>query len=240
MRRISLIQSAYIPWRGFFDLVDRCDEYVIYDEAQFSKGHWHNRNRIGGPSGPAWLTIPVKTADRLGQAIEDVVVSDRTWAEAHWRKIESFYRSAPFLLECGPKLQFLFEAAAVHDRLTDINELMLRGLFDMLGVTTAVVRDRVYGPKGARTERVLDLCLKAGATHYLTGPSARSYLDETLFATAGIVVEWMNYPVYPAYPQQMPDYEPALSIIDLILNAGPARPDLWRDGGQQRRAPTSQ
>ena len=118
----------------------------------------------------------------------------------------------------------------MHDRLTEINELLLRGLFDMLGVTTAVTRDRVYGPKGARSERVLDLCVKARATHYLTGPSARAYLDETLFAEAGIVVEWMSYPAYPAYPQQVPGYDPALSIIDLILNAGLARPDLWRGG----------
>ena len=87
MRRVALIQSVYIPWRGFFDLVDRCNEYVIYDGAQYSKGHWHNRNRICGPAGPAWLTIPVRTADRLGQAIEDVIVSDRGWAEAHSRRI---------------------------------------------------------------------------------------------------------------------------------------------------------
>lgn len=228
MRRICIIQSAYVPWRGFFDLIDRCDEYVILDGAQFVKGHWQNRNRVQGPAGPTWLSIPVLTADRLGQAIEEVRVSDLKWAETHWRKIATYYSSAPFFAEIGPLIKALYEAAGQCERLTEINEILMRGIAGLLGIETQLIRDEVYDPQGARTDRVVDICIKAGATHYLTGPSARAYLDETPFTEAGIVVEWMEYPAYPPYPQGTSDYNPALSVLDLLFNAGPERQDLWR------------
>ena len=232
MRRICIIQSAYIPWRGFFDLIDRCDEYVILDGAQFVKGHWQNRNRVRGPAGPTWLSIPVVTADRLGQSIEDVRVSDRGWAQTHWRKLATYYADAPFFAAMGPTLQALFEDAGRCERLTEINEILMRGIAGLLGIETTFVRDTIYDPQGMRTDRVVDICIKAGATHYLTGPSARVYLDETPFTEAGIAVEWMAYPAYTPYAQGAHPYDPALSIIDLLLNAGPGREDLWRGRAQ--------
>lgn len=228
MRRICIIQSAYIPWRGFFDLIDRCDEYIILDGAQFVKGHWQNRNRVRGPAGPAWLSIPVVTADRLGQSIEQVVVSDRAWAETHWRKLAIYYANAPYFSVLAPHLKSLYAAAGQFERLTDINETLIRGIIALLGIETRLVRDHTYDPQGGRTDRVVDICIKAGATHYLTGPSARAYLDETPFTDAGITVEWMDYPSYPRYPQGQADYDPALSIVDLLFNAGTEREDLWR------------
>lgn len=236
MRRICIIQSAYIPWRGFFDLIDRCDEYVILDGAQFVKGHWQNRNRVCGPAGPTWLSIPVLTADRLGQSIDEVIVSDRSWAETHWRKLATYYAVAPFFSTVGPELRVLFEAAGQCERLTDINEILMRGIVSMLGIETTFVRDKLYDPQGMRTDRVVDICIKAGATHYLTGPSARAYLDETPFNRAGITVEWMSYPSYKPYPQGTNPYDPALSIVDLLLNAGVGQDDLWR-GRSSAEAP---
>lgn len=227
MRRICIIQSAYVPWRGFFDLIDRCDEYVILDGAQFVKGHWQNRNRVRGPAGPIWLSIPVVTADRLGQAIADVTVSDPGWAEIHWRKLSTWYGAAPFFVETAPQVRALYEAAGRCAHLTEINEILLRGIADLLGIRTRFVRDSLYDPQGMRTDRVVDICIKAGATHYLTGPSARAYLDETPFTEAGIAVEWMAYPAYPAYPQAG-DYDGALSILDMLFQVGAPRPDLWR------------
>src|SRR5687767_1607492 len=104
MKRIAIIQSCYVPWRGFFDLIARCDEYVIYDQVAFSKGHWHNRNRIKTSAGLRWLTIPVSTSDRLGQPMEQVEVKEG-WAEAHMLQIEQAYAKAPMRASFMPTLR---------------------------------------------------------------------------------------------------------------------------------------
>jgi hypothetical protein len=122
----------------------------------------------------------------------------------------------------------LYEACSGEKLLTNINETMLRGLATSLGIETTITRDRSYSPQGSKTDRLLDICIKAGATHYLSGPSAKAYLEEEKFREAGIAVEWMTYPDYPPYPQLWGSFEPAVSIVDLLLNAGPNSPELWR------------
>ncbi len=228
MRRIAIIQSAYIPWRGFFDLIDRCDQYVIYDQMQFVKRHWHNRNRIRTPQGAGWLTIPVVSKSRFEQPIDEVVVSDPTWAERHWATLRGSYARCPGFVETAAWLQPLYESLAHEPRLTVINERFLRAVAGRLGVTTEIVRDAPLGATGSKTARLLDVCLKLGATHYLSGPSARSYLDESAFAEAGIAVEWMGYEGYPTYPQAWGAFEPAVSIVDLLLNVTEVDRALWR------------
>lgn len=217
MKRIAIIQSCYIPWRGFFDLLSRCDEYVIYDQVAYSKGHWHNRNKIKTASGPRWMTIPVATSDRLGQPIDEVEIS-RPWTESHLALLKQAYRGATAAHQLFPWLEMLYGRAGEMRLLTDVNELFLRSLMEKLSLPTIVKRDRDYAPTGSRSERVLSTCLAAGATHYLSGPSAKAYLDERMFEQAGIVVEWMSYGPYPAYPQLHGEFEPQVSIIDALLN----------------------
>jgi hypothetical protein len=226
MKRIAIIQSAYVPWRGFFDLIGRCDEYVIFDSVQYAKRHWHNRNKLVTPNGPVWVTIPVVTKSRFEQPIQDVTVSEE-WTDRHWRTIVSNYRRAPLFDARASQLQTLFQACANETHLTRINESFLRYVARTLGLSTVITRDNDYDPVGTRTARLLDICIKAGATHYLSGPSARAYLEERAFQEAGISVEWMDYPTYPVYRQMWGDYEPAVSILDLLLNAGTDRA-LWQ------------
>src|SRR6476660_10521198 len=88
--RISIIQSCYIPWKGFFDLIGRCDEYVIFDSAQYAKRHWHNRNRIKTANGVEWHTIPVITKGRFEQRIDEVEI-EKPWADRHWRALVLAY-----------------------------------------------------------------------------------------------------------------------------------------------------
>lgn len=224
---MAIIQSAYIPWRGFFDLIGRCDEYVILDGAQFAKRHWHNRNKILTQNGPLWLTIPVRTKSRFDQPIDDVEVSE-PWAEKHWRSIASNYHRAAHAQNLAPRIENLFQAAASETHLTKINEIFLREIGSLLKLQTKLTRDTTYAPTGSKTARLLDICIKANATHYLSGPSAQDYLDESMFVEAGIKVEWMKYPQYPSYAQAWPGFEPAVTILDLLLNAGAERDDLWR------------
>lgn len=218
--RISIIQSCYIPWKGFFDLIGRCDEYVIYDRMQFVKRHWHNRNRIRTANGLEWLTIPVVTKGRFDQAIDDVLI-EKPWAEKHWRALELAYRRAPFFEPFAPLVRGWYERADKETRLTDVNELFTREIGVLLGLKTRIVRDTVYPAEGTKTARLLAIAAAAGANHYLSGPSARAYLDEALLAAAGIAPEWMSYEGYPEYPQLHGGFEHAVSVLDVLFNTGP-------------------
>jgi hypothetical protein len=217
--RICIIQSCYIPWKGFFDLIGRCDEYVIFDSAQYVKRHWHNRNRIKTANGIEWLTIPVVTKSRYDQPIDQVEI-EKPWADKHWRTLELAYSRAPFFEEIAPVVKALYERADKQPRLTDVNTIFLYGIAGLLGLKTRIVSDTAYPTQGIKTERLLGIARAAGADRYLSGPSARSYLDEGLLASAGITTEWMNYDGYPEYPQLHTGFEHALTALDLLFNTG--------------------
>jgi hypothetical protein len=221
--RVAVIQSSYIPWKGFFDLIGRCDEYVIYDSMQYVKRHWHNRNRIKTANGVQWLTIPVITGGRFEQSIDEVEI-EKPWADKHWRALELAYRQAPFFDRYAATVKDWYERAGKQPRLTDVNEIFLRGIAGLLGLDVRMVRDRAYPAEGVRTERLLAIARAAGADRYLSGPSAKQYFDEQLFTAAGITPEWMSYQGYPEYPQLHGDFEHAVTALDLLFNTGPDAP----------------
>lgn len=230
--RICIIQSPYIPWRGFFDLIGRCDEYVVFDGAQFVKRHWHNRNRIKTAQGGAWLTIPVLTTGRFTQPIAEVQIAG-PWAEQHWRSLELAYRRAPHFETYAQQIRASYEAAGRERLLTNVNQLFLREIAKLLGIKTRIVRDDAYPAAGAKTERLLGIARAAGADRYLSGPSARAYFDEALFADAGIAVEWMAYDGYPPYPQLHGEFDPAVTVLDLLFNTGPDAPRYLRSASAE-------
>jgi hypothetical protein len=221
--RICIIQSCYIPWKGFFDLIGRCDEYVIYDSAQYVKRHWHNRNRIKTANGIEWLTIPVVSKGRFEQPIDQVEI-EKPWADKHWRKIELAYQRTPFFEQLAPTVKAWYERADREARLTDVNAIFLRSIAGLLGLGTRMVGDAAYPAQGVKTERLLAIARAAGADHYLSGPSARDYLDESMLRAAGVTVEWMSYEGYPEYPQLHGGFEHAVSTLDLLFNTGPEAP----------------
>jgi hypothetical protein len=221
--RISIIQSCYIPWKGFFDLIGRCDEYVIYDSAQYVKRHWHNRNRIKTATGVQWLTIPVLTGGRFDQSIETVEI-EKPWADKHWRTLELAYKGAQFFDQVAPTVKCWYERAENHKRLTDVNAIFTEGIANFLGLKTRITRDARYPTEGAKTERLLGIARAAGADCYLSGPSARTYFDEQMFAAAGITPEWMSYEGYPEYPQLHGPFDHAVTALDLLFNTGREAP----------------
>lgn len=221
MKRVAIIQSCYVPWIGFFDMIARCDEYIIFDQVQFVKRHWHNRNKIKTPKGAEWMTIPVISKSRSEQPIEDVEISE-PWAERHWRSLAINYQRAPFFADEKDKVRGWFDAVDGMKRLTEVNAFLLKALVAHLRLNVRVASDHDYKADGRSSERLLSLCQAAGATHYLSGPSAKNYLDEAMFAEAGVVVEWMAYGPYEAYPQLHGEFDIAVSILDQIFNRGPA------------------
>jgi hypothetical protein len=228
--RICIIQSCYIPWKGFFDLIGRCDEYVIYDGAQYVKRHWHNRNRIKTANGVEWLSIPVITKGRFEQSIDQVEI-EKPWADKHWRAIELAYKRTPYFEQLAPTVRGWYETADKQARLTDVNAIFLHGIAKLLGLKTRIVRDDAYPAQGVKTERLLGIVRAAGADRYLSGPSARTYLDEALLASSGIATEWMSYNDYPEYPQLHGSFEHGVTAIDLLFNTGLEAPRFLKHSG---------
>jgi hypothetical protein len=219
-KKVAILQSCYIPWKGFFDLVRRVDEFILYDDAQYTKRDWRNRNRIKTPNGPLWLTIPVETKGKYLDAIKDMRVSDRHWNERHWRSIQASYSRAPYFDRCKPALEELFRGCT-SESLSEINFRFISHFCTTLSIPTAITWSMDYKMVDRRTERLVGLCQQAGATEYLTGPAARAYIDASLFAAAGITLTYMDYNGYPEYEQLYPPFDHHVSIIDLLVHVGP-------------------
>jgi len=214
------VQSSYIPWKGYFDMMQRVDEFILYDDAQYTRRDWRNRNRIKTKDGLLWLTIPVEAKGRFDQAIKDVRISDAGWAERHLKTIAAAYARAPHFRSYRDALDALYRSAASM-RLSEVNRTLLQGVADLLGITTRLSWSMDYELPPGRVERLFALCEQAGATTYVSGPSARGYLDPAGFAAAGIGIAYMDYDGYPEYPQLFPPFTHQVSIIDVLLNAGP-------------------
>jgi hypothetical protein len=218
VKKVAIIQSNYIPWKGYFDLMARADVLVIYDEVQYTKNDWRNRNIIKTPNGPQWITIPVRQRS-LSQRIFETEVTDPKWAVKHLRTLQMNYAKAPFFKEIFPVLESVYESLATPF-LSEINLQLLLTVRDMLGISTEVIDSRRLHLEGDRSERLVDAVLKLDGTEYISGPSAKAYLDMGLFNSKGIAVTWMDYSNYPQYPQLFPPFKHEVSVVDLLFNAG--------------------
>jgi hypothetical protein len=226
-KRLAIIQSSYIPWKGYFDIINSVDEFVLLDDVQFTRRDWRNRNKIKSPQGIQWLTIPVASKGNYHQAIDQMEIST-PWADRHRRSLELNYRRAPHFGEMAPEIFALYQTASQQSRLSRINRLFIEGISRLLGIGTPLKWSRDYQVEGSKTDRLLSICVAAGADRYLSGPSARVYLDVQKFASAGIAVEWMDYQGYPVYPQLYGPFEHGVSIVDLLFNTGKAAPQYMR------------
>lgn len=235
-KRIAIVQSSYIPWKGYFDLIASVDEFVLYDDAQYTKRDWRNRNRVKTANGLLWLTVPVEVKGRFNQRVRDAVVADPRAIERHWRTIQTSYARAACFREYESRLESLF-CQASSDRLSAVNFQMLSGLCRLLHIQTPITWSMDYRHAGNPTQHLLDICDQAAATTYLSGPSARSYLDVGMFRDAGIAVEFMDYTGYPEYSQLYPPFEHTVSVIDLLMHTGCEAPRYMLHA--TRRAATS-
>jgi hypothetical protein len=223
-RRVAIVQSSYIPWKGYFDLIRRVDEFILYDDVQYTRRDWRNRNVVKTQHGLHWLTIPVDVKGKYTQLIKDVRICDTTWSERHYKTIAASYARAPYFQVYRDALEELFRGAT-SPYLSEVNRRLLEGICRLLGITVQFTWSMDYQLVGDKVERLVSLCRQAGATSYLSGPSARNYIDATRFAAAGIELEFMNYDGYPEYPQLYPPFEHGVSVIDLLVSVGPASAD---------------
>jgi len=227
-----ILQPSYIPWRGFFHQIQKADIFVFYDDVQYDTRGWRNRNRIKRPGGSQWLTIPVlnKGTRSNHTPIKEIRINwDRSWNKKHWATICDTYGKAPFF---GGYRDLLEDFYRRHPQLlADFVVDLTIALAHELGINgTKYMRSSSLAAQGSKTDRLLSILRSLGATHYITGPSAKDYLEEEKLQSAGITLEYMVYD-YPEYRQLYPPYDPHVSILDLLFMTGPDAPQyIWGDG----------
>lgn len=218
LKKVAILQSNYIPWKGYFDIIGRVDEFIIYDEVQYTKNDWRNRNMIKTPDGLKWITIPVYRK-KLSQKISETEISDQKWNVKHWNFIKSNYAKAPHFASYHQIFEEFYESVNTVF-LSEINETMLRLICNLVGIRTKITTSSDYQLDGNPTQRLINLCKQSEAGIYVSGPAAKNYLQEDLFAQENIKIEWMDYSGYSEYPQLFPPFDHGVSIIDLLFNTG--------------------
>jgi len=224
MRTIAILQSNYIPWKGYLDLIRRVDEFVIGDDVQYTKNDWRNRNLIKTQTGLQWLTIPVRSSGATFQKIHETKVVDATWTLRHLKALRVNYKRTPFFDRYSRLLETLYSECEREEYLSAINRRFLTFLCGQLDIRTRISWSLDYPTVGGRTERLIGICLAAGATRYISGPAAKDYIVPELFNEAGIKLEYMDYSGYPEYPQLYGPFEHKVSVLDLLFMTGPDAP----------------
>jgi hypothetical protein len=237
VKRLAAVQSSYIPWKGYFDIVALADEFVLLDEVQYTRRDWRNRNRIKTADGLKWLTIPVQAKGNYHERIDQILVADGSWAGKHLKTLQHTYSRAPHFESYEEAIAALYDEAASLSRLSEINRTFLAGICPLLGIEARLSWSTEYATGGRKTARLVSLCRSAAATEYISGPAASNYLDQDMFREDGISVRYMDYSGYPEYPQQHPPFEHSVSVLDLLFHVGPEAPRFMKhvDSGTEQR-----
>lgn len=218
--RVGIIQSCYIPWRGYFDFINSVDLFIVYDDVQYPVGRsWRNRNQVKTKHGLQWLTVPVQSKSAK-LAIDEVRIAnmEKSWQTGHRAVLKEALATAPYFSDAIA----LWEEAVSHEDtlISDLNVRLIRAICRYLGISTPIAMSRQYGVTGAKTQRLINLLRKVDATSYLSGPSAKGYLDENLFREHQIRLEYKTYDYMP-YPQLFGNFEGTVTVLDLLANCGP-------------------
>lgn len=220
-KKVAIIQSNYIPWKGYFDIINSVDEFILLDDVQYTRRDWRNRNIIKTKDGLKWLTIPVNVKDNYYSPINEVTVADQEWSRKHWSTLENVYGKALYFKNYRNFFKNLYEQVQQETYLSRINFIFIQAINQLLGISTPIHWSTDYGAPEGKNERLVYLCKQAGASEYISGPAAKDYLDEQLFLLENIKVSWMDYSGYTSYQQMYPPFEHGVTILDLLFNAGP-------------------
>ena len=226
-KRTAVVQSNYIPWKGYFDLINRVDEFVLFDDVQYTRRDWRNRNVIKTPSGLKWLTIPVEVKGKYTQLIRETRIADPGWGKQHWTSLVHNYSRAKYFKQYRELFEPLYlESTQVSLSLS--NRAFIEAICSVLGIKTRLTWSWEHPLPEGKNERLVAICKSVNAGTYVSGPSAKGYLDEKLLVSEGIKVEWMSYDGYPEYRQLHGGFEHGVTALDLIFNEGPEAPLYMR------------
>jgi len=228
MKKIAILQSNYIPWKGVFDMISMVDEFVFFDDVQYTKQCWRNRNQIKTPRGLTWLTIPV-VKGKLSQKIKDTRVADKAWNLQHWNTLRDHYSNAPHFKDFKDQFEDLY-LNMNEEFLCEINYKFIRTINNILKITTPIRFSNEFDLLDGQTERLLGICKDCDAQEYVSGPAAKNYFDEDLAKKENINITWMNYDGYREYSQLHPPFEHGVSILDLLFNCGDTSAQYMKHG----------
>jgi len=230
MYKAAILQSNYIPWKGYFDLIDKVDLFIFGDAVQYTHFDWRNRNRIKTPNGLQWLTVPV--GSNIDRRIFEVEIKDGSWQKKHWNMIKANYSKAPYFKQYSA----FFEEIYLHGswtNLSSLNQTLIRRISkELLGSKTEFIDSREINGYGGKQDGIMEMLRTVGADYYLSGPLARNYISEEEFAKRNIELAYIDYGRYPEYPQFYPPFTHQVTILDLLFQVGPSAPSyIWGDGG---------
>lgn len=212
-------QPMFMPWLGLFDKIAKADVFCIFDDVPFERHGFGNRNKIKTHNGEQWLTVPVRLDDHLGKPAREVrICNDHNWRRKHLRAIELAYQKAPYFKFYWPGVIMLYEKEL--ETLAEFNCCMLLTFMALLGIEVSVVKASEQSFTGSKSDLVLDMCRKLGASEYIFGSQGRGYADVEAFEAAGIKVTFQDYQ-HPVYPQLHGAFLPNMSVVDLLMNTGP-------------------
>jgi hypothetical protein len=218
-KKVAVLQSNYIPWKGYFDMIAFVDEFVLYDDMQYTRRDWRNRNQIKTAQGVQWLTVPVAAKGKYHQKIRETEIDGDEWVVTHWKSFAQNYRRAPYFEEIAAWLKpIYFEEDFCH--ISHLNRRFIEAICNYLGIKTRITNSWDYQLSEGKTERLVNLCLQAGGTEYISGPGARDYIDEKVFSDKGVKLTWFSYGGYREYPQLWGEFTHGVTILDLLFNCG--------------------
>jgi hypothetical protein len=218
-RKAIITQSNYIPWKGYFDSIRHVDVFVVYDDMQYTKRDWRNRNVIKTPQGLKWLSIPVEVKGKYFQKIKDTKIAEKNWNISHWDTIKQNYRNAKNFKLTAEWLEPLYKSCN-HDFLTDVNLHFISAICEKLKIDTEIRFSSEFQLAEEKTQRLVNICKDIHATDYYSGPAAKAYMEIEKFNTEGINVHYWDYSGYPSYEQENGAFEHGVSVIDLLMNEG--------------------
>ncbi|MES2593564.1 MAG: WbqC family protein [Bacteroidota bacterium] len=227
MKKVLITQSNYIPWKGYFNNINSVDEFVVYDDMQYTKRDWRNRNMIKTPNGSDWLTIPVEVKGKYFQKINETIVADNNWGDKHWKILQTNYAQAPFFKQYKEIFEPLYYDKNLKT-VTEINIAFIKAINLILDIRTTIIDSRQFDLIEGKTERLIDICKKINATDYFSGPAAKDYMDVALFKQESINIHYFDYSNYPVYPQLYGEFTHHVSILDLIFNTGSAAKNFMK------------
>lgn len=231
MKSIAIMQPTFLPWIGYFALIDHVDEFIILDHVQFEKRSWQQRNKIKTDKGPIWLSVPVLSKGRQDQSIAETQIlyeGEKSPLEKIMRSIEQNYKKATFYRDYANVLEQILSEKP--KRIADLNQQLINQLCRVLKIDTPLLKSSEMGVKGSKEALLIDICQKRGATHYISPPGSKNYLEGgPLFQKADIMLSYQEYN-HPVYTQLHTDFQPYMCILDLVFNEGPKSTEIIRSG----------
>jgi len=229
MKTASIMQPTYLPWLGYFDLINRSDIFVFLDTVQLDKRSWQQRNRIKTPNSEIMLTVPVFTKGRFNQEIRDVQIDvSQRFQKKHFNSIQLNYKNSKYYKFYIGELEEIFFSKI--SRLANLNIKLIKWLSSKIGIKTKFIYSSELDGSGSKTELLINICLEINANHYLSPIGSESYIEKNnLFTSSGIQLSYQNYQ-HPTYNQLFGDFIPYLSVIDLLFNEGEKSLEIIKSG----------